>query len=88
MSQRKSNTRSAHSIKVTLRRGAYTFFYGAASPFSQWHSAPFHIDGIPYSFTEEWMMSNKARKFRDFSTLAAIMATPDPSEQKKLGRTV
>ncbi|MES2644870.1 MAG: NADAR family protein [Myxococcota bacterium] len=73
------------------------FFYGHTPPadgrvgphvFSQWWGAPFVVDGTFYSTAEHWMMAEKARLFGDDEALAAILASPTPSEAKRLGRTV
>ncbi len=56
--------------------------------FSQWHPTPFVVDGETFATAEQWMMLGKARLFGDKEVAAAIMATADPSEQKRLGQTV
>lgn len=56
--------------------------------FSQWHPTPFALDGLALATVEQWMMAQKARLFGDQDALAAILATPDPAEQKRLGQTV
>ena len=39
----------------------FTFFFGAESPFSQWHSAAvFAVDGVEYNCAEQYMMHRKA----------------------------
>ena len=38
----------------------FTFFFGAESPFSQWHPAVFTVDGVEYNCAEQYMMSQKA----------------------------
>lgn len=40
----------------------FTFFFGAESPFSQWHSAMFSVDGVEYNCAEQYMMHQKAGK--------------------------
>ena len=45
---------------------------------SQWFAAPFEIDGILYPTAEHFMMAEKARLFRDATTLAAILHAKDP----------
>jgi len=64
----------------------FTFFW--SGPFSNWHASPFEIDGVWYNCSEQWMMAEKARIFNDTATLAKIMASPDPKEQKAYGRLV
>lgn len=38
----------------------FTFFFGAESPFIQWHPAVFTLDGVEYNCAEQYMMSQKA----------------------------
>ena len=40
----------------------FTFFWGNASPFSQWHPAPFKLDDVEYNCAEQYMMHQKASK--------------------------
>jgi len=63
-----------------------TFFYGGV--FSQWHSSTFKIDNRTYYSAEQWMMAEKARFFGDEESLAKILASAVPKEQKSLGRQV
>ena len=55
---------------------------------SNWHTSPFVLDAVPYTCVEQWMMAEKARLFGDLPARAAILATADPREQKRLGREV
>lgn len=76
----------------------WAFFWGhkpsqdasiTKSCFSQWWSGhPFQIDGITYTTAEHYMMAEKARLFRDQTTLAEIIAAKSPAIAKKLGRQV
>jgi ribA/ribD-fused uncharacterized protein len=43
---------------------------------------------MKFSCAEQWMMHAKARLFGDEERAAAIMATPDPAEQKRHGKLV
>lgn len=56
--------------------------------FSQWHATPFRLEDRDFATAEQWMMFGKARLFGDEAAAAAILATPDPSVQKRLGQTV
>jgi len=56
--------------------------------FSQWHITPFSVEGVAYNTAEQWMMANKAVLFGDVARARAIMATPDPAEQKRHGQLV
>lgn len=40
----------------------FTFFFGAESPFSQWHYVTFTVDGVQYNCAEQYMMHQKAGK--------------------------
>lgn len=40
----------------------FTFFFGAESPFSQWHPATFTVDDVEYNCAEQYMMHRKAGK--------------------------
>lgn len=64
----------------------FFFFYGG--PFSQWYPSRFTLDGVMYNTAEQYMMAMKADYFGDKDTLAKILKTKDPSEQKALGRQV
>lgn len=56
--------------------------------FSQWHMTPFSIDGRNFATAEQWMMFCKATLFEDRERAEKIMATDDPSVQKRLGTLV
>lgn len=67
----------------------YTFFYKTRSPFSNWHPSIFEDEnGIEYNCSEQYMMYQKALLFGDKDILAEILDTPDPREQKALGRKI
>ncbi|BFT69169.1 NADAR family protein [Paenibacillus sp. P36] len=66
----------------------FTFFYRTESPFSQWHPAPFQIDGITFNCAEQYMMYQKAKLFQDEKIAAKILSAQTPREQKELGRAV
>ena len=66
----------------------FVFFWGHASPFSQWHSAAFELAGLRCPTAEHWMMASKAMLFGDRDALAEIVATDDPGTAKRIGRRV
>lgn len=73
----------------TLSRGnAFTLFWGAESPFSQWHPARFVVDEVSFSCAEQYMMHAKALLFGDEASAEQILAAASPAEQKRLGRRV
>ena len=56
--------------------------------FSQWHPTRFRIDGRDFNTAEQWMMFAKACVFEDAEAAQVILATDDPSVQKRLGQQV
>lgn len=46
----------------------FTFFFGAESPFSQWHSATFTVAGVKYNCAEQYMMHQKACRYTSLPT--------------------
>jgi hypothetical protein len=69
-----------------IERDGFVFFWNEWP--SQWHPAPFTLDGVTYSCCEQYMMSEKARLFGDAETRAKILASVSPREHKALGRQV
>jgi len=67
---------------------SYYFFYETKHPFSQWHKCEFHVDGIQFSSAEQYMMSSKAKLFKDFEIADEILKTRNVKKQKALGRQV
>ena len=67
-------------------RGGFVFFWNDWP--SQWHPAPFTLDGATYTCCEQYMMAEKARLFGDARTRRKILATDSPREHKALGRQV
>lgn len=71
-----------------------THVYFLTGPFSQWHPSEFYAAIIPdnpvlrFSHAEQYMMAGKAALFGDWETLAKIMDTAHPRDQKDLGRQV
>jgi ribA/ribD-fused uncharacterized protein len=69
--------------------GAFSAFHPfIKGVFSQWHPTSFTLDGLQFATAEQWMMVEKARLFGDEEAMDAILMTPDPAEQKRLGQTV
>lgn len=64
----------------------YVFFYGGV--FSQWFYHDMEIDGVMYNCAEQYMMAMKAKTFGDTASLAKIMASDNPKDQKAYGRQV
>ena len=70
----------------------YVFFWRQTEVpfgvFSQWSMQNFTVNEIVYSCTEQYMMAEKARLFRDTATEAEIMSATKPTDFKRLGRKV
>lgn len=64
------------------------FFPFLKGVFSQWHPTPLSLEGRVFNTAEQWMMFAKACVFQDEEAGAAIMATADPAEQKRIGQRV
>ena len=84
---------------VRASSASFTFrpFYGhqpradgrlGDSCFSQWWPCRFVIDDVPFVTAEQFMMAGKARLFGDREMLQKILAEPNPSKAKALGRQV
>ena len=70
-------------------------FFGAESPFSQWHAASFAVDDVDYNCAEQYMMYQKAGKWGRLtknwvliisclaSCLHAAKTAPRPSKLRK-----
>jgi len=68
--------------------GKYTFFWKNKSPFSQWHSVGFELNGHFFHTAEHWMMYRKAMLFGDIDKAKEILETKSPADVKKKGREV
>ena len=55
---------------------------------SQWWPSPFEVDGVKYSTAEHYMMAEKARLFGDEEAVQRIIAAPNASDAKAIGREV
>ena len=55
---------------------------------SQWYPCKFIVDNKDYYTAEQYMMSEKAKLFKDYETYIKIMKAKDPREYKSLGRKV
>ena len=59
-------------------------FHGELSPYSNFHSAPFTIDGQQYPTSEHYIQYSKAMLFGDSVTANAILKADTPYEVKRL----
>ena len=63
-------------------------FWQPPSYFLQWSPSSFVVDGVSYSCTEQFVMAEKPRPFKDHRAGELIMSSPDPSTHKRIGRGV
>lgn len=75
----------------------YIFFWGHKSKkkgiidnscLSQWYPSPFKVNDITYMDAEHYMMSEKARIFKDEQTREKILNSDNPAKAKIYGREV
>lgn len=66
----------------------FVMFWNTPSPFDQWTTARFLVDGVRYVCPEQYMMASKARLFGDEEIERQILSTESPKEHKRLGRAV
>ncbi len=66
----------------------YHFFWRSGSPFSQFHSSHFDLDGVHFVCAEQAMMYGKAILFEDHETAKKILNASSPMKMKALGRQV
>lgn len=55
--------------------------------FSNWYPASFEYAGQHYNCVEQYMMYQKVLMFRQYDLAEKILASNNPSEIKRLGRT-
>jgi ribA/ribD-fused uncharacterized protein len=64
----------------------HIFFWGGT--FSNWHKAKFVYKNQTFENSEQAFMWEKALTFKDYIIADKILKTPNPKENKKLGRKV
>jgi ribA/ribD-fused uncharacterized protein len=93
------DTRFVEDLRTRHNAGEafkYVYFWGhesdgrevTAACFSQWHEAPFEIDGLRYPTAEHYMMAEKAALFGDGDVRALVLDAPNPGTAKAMGRSV
>ncbi|KAF1022832.1 MAG: N-glycosidase [Acinetobacter bereziniae] len=95
-----SDSKFLVTLQEQVKRGqkySYLCFWGHTqkvqgkvdkSCLSQWFPAKFEIDGVAYQSTEQYMMAQKAKLFKDEAIFQKILQTDDPKKIKALGRMV
>ena len=66
----------------------YEFFWKSDSPFSQWYPCKFIDNNIEFVSTEQYMMYQKAKLFKDKEISDKILNTSNPKSIKMYGRKV
>lgn len=67
------------------------FFFGRQGihgALSQWYPSRFVVDDICFENAETYMMHQKALLFHDVEVARRILASQDPAQVKRLGRTI
>ena len=72
----------------TVSHGGITAFFTKHSVLSNHHKCTFVENGTTFSSVEQYLMFQKARKFKDTALCQRIIATDDPVEAKSLGKKV
>lgn len=78
-------------VESSAREDKFVFFWneGEANGFmSQWYKAPFDIDGVKYSCTEQYLMAKKALAMGDLEYYVLIMHESDPGKMQNLGKKI
>ena len=63
-------------------------FFGDLNPFSNFHPSPFHIDGIHYKNSEQYIQHQKCRVFGDTTSENLVLKAETALECKNIGRDI
>ena len=63
-------------------------FFGIGSPFSNFHSSEFVVDGTKYTCNEQYIQSQKASMFNDDIAESRIMMASSPYKMKAIGSRI
>ena len=76
-------------FKVTSKEDQNTVgFFGEINPLSNFHPAPFHLEGVDYISSEQYIQARKAKYFGDNETLNKILGSTTSIECKDLSRNI
>ena len=77
------------AFKVTSKEDQQTVgFFGKINPLSNFHLAPFCVDGVEYISSEQYIQACKAKYFGDNDTLLKILGSTTSIECKDLSRNI
>ena len=68
--------------------GQHYLFASRHSPFSNWHDAPFTLNGVTYTCSEQYYLSKMAQASNDTKRAQGIMETAEPSTMKRIARKI
>ena len=78
-----------NAFKVTSKEDQQTVgFFGELNPLSNFHLAPFCVDGVDYISSEQYIQACKARYFGDNDTLIKILGSTTSIECKDHSRNI
>ena len=63
-------------------------FFGELNPFSNFHPAPFHLEGKCYPTSEHYIQEHKALFFRDETSAKQILLAKTALETKQVARNI
>lgn len=66
----------------------HTFYWGKASPLSQFYQSDFTIDGVTYSSVEQYMQYKIAILQGDYDYAQKMLQIDDPVQLKTMGRKI
>ena len=77
------------AFKVTSKEDQETVgFFGEINPLSNFHLAPFCVDGVEYISREQYIQACKAKYFGDSDTLGKILGSTTLIECKEISRNI
>ena len=77
------------AFKVTSKEDQETVgFFGEINPLSNFHLAPFCMDGVEYISSEQYIQACKAKYFGDSDTLCKILGSTTSIECKEISRNI
>jgi len=76
--------RKVSEREVVSGEHKYLLFAGKGSPFSNWYSSSFMIDGKTFSSSEQYYAYQKSIFVNDEARAKKILDTPDPTRIKKI----
>lgn len=76
------------SSNATREQGDKVIFHGSSSIFSNFHNAPFKVQGTTYNSSEQFYQHKKAEHFHDDITADKIKRQKDPLQCMILGKKV